>query len=42
MTGLQIDQFFVANEAYTRSFDKGSLPLPPSRNVAVVVCMDVG
>ncbi|HEX2234695.1 MAG TPA: carbonic anhydrase [Actinomycetota bacterium] len=28
------------NEAYARSFDKGSLPLPPTRKVAVVACMD--
>jgi len=41
MTGLQIDQFLAANGAYAGEFDKGSLPLPPGRKVAVVVCMDV-
>ena len=28
------------NEAYAKSFKKGSLPLPPSRKVAVLACMD--
>jgi carbonic anhydrase len=28
------------NEAYTRSFDKGELPLPPAKSIAVVACMD--
>ncbi len=27
-------------EAYAASFDKGDLPLPPGRKVAVVACMD--
>ena len=27
-------------EAYAASFDKGALPLPPARHVAVVACMD--
>ena len=27
-------------EAYAASFDKGDLPLPPARKVAVVACMD--
>jgi len=31
----------VANiEAYAAQFDKGDLPLPPGRKVAVVACMD--
>jgi carbonic anhydrase len=28
------------NAAYAESFDKGDLPLPPARGVAVVACMD--
>jgi carbonic anhydrase len=28
------------NEAYASSFDKGDLPLPPGRKVAVLACMD--
>jgi carbonic anhydrase len=31
----------LANAArYAASFDKGDLPLPPGRKVAVVACMD--
>ncbi|KAL3482898.1 carbonic anhydrase [Aspergillus germanicus] len=32
--------FEVANEKYAASFNKGDLPLPPARKVAVVACMD--
>src|SRR6187455_1243993 len=28
------------NDAYAREFDKGSLPMPPARRFAVLVCMD--
>jgi carbonic anhydrase len=28
------------NEAYARGFDKGELPLPPAKKLAVVACMD--
>ncbi len=35
-----IDEFLVANERYAAGFDKGDLPLPPARRVAVLVCMD--
>src|SRR5467141_5096490 len=28
------------NEGYARSFDKGQLPLPPAKKLAVVACMD--
>ena len=34
------EHFLAANRDYAASFDKGELPLPPSRKVAVVVCMD--
>jgi len=33
-------EFEQANQKYASSFNKGSLPLPPARKVAVVVCMD--
>jgi len=35
-----IDEFIEANSKYARSFDKGGLPMPPARKVAVVTCMD--
>ncbi len=28
------------NEEYVAAFDKGHLPMPPARPVAVVACMD--
>ena len=34
------DELLQNNEAYAESFDKGDLPLPPARGVAVVACMD--
>jgi carbonic anhydrase len=34
------DDLLVKAERYAASFDKGSLPLPPARGVAVVACMD--
>jgi carbonic anhydrase len=34
------DELLRNNEAYAESFDKGDLPLPPARGVAVVACMD--
>jgi carbonic anhydrase len=34
------DELLANNEAYAASFDKGDLPLPPDRKVAVVACMD--
>src|SRR3954468_16678215 len=34
------DELIQANESYTASFDKGDLPLPPAKRVAVVACMD--
>ena len=35
-----IDEFLQNNEAFAESFDKGDLPLPPARKVAIVACMD--
>ena len=34
------DELLRSNEAYAASFDKGELPLPPARKVAIVACMD--
>lgn len=34
------DEFLEANKRYAESFDKGDLPTPPARRVAVVTCMD--
>ena len=34
------DELLNNNAAYAESFEKGDLPLPPARGVAVVACMD--
>ena len=34
------DELLANNAAYAASFDKGDLPLPPGKKVAVVACMD--
>src|ERR1700756_3257445 len=34
------DELLANNAAYAEAFDKGDLPLPPGRQVAVVACMD--
>ncbi len=33
-------EFQKANETYASSFNKGDLPMPPARHVAVLTCMD--
>jgi len=35
-----VEEFVKANEAYAASFQKGRLPMPPGRHVAVLTCMD--
>lgn len=35
-----IAELVARNEDFASSFDKGNLPLPPARKVALVVCMD--
>ncbi len=35
-----IDEFLENNEAYAGQFTKGSLPMPPAKQIAAVVCMD--
>jgi carbonic anhydrase len=34
------DELLRNNESYAASFDKGDLPLPPGKKVAVLACMD--
>jgi carbonic anhydrase len=34
------DEFLRNNEEYAASFDRGDVPLPPAKKVAVVACMD--
>src|SRR5690348_4905340 len=34
------DELFKNNEAYASNFDKGDLPVPPAKKVAVIACMD--
>jgi carbonic anhydrase len=36
----QVPAFLKANETYVTQFDKGGLPMPPARKVAIVTCMD--
>lgn len=35
-----IDEFLTNNAAYADTFSKGSLPMPPAKQIAAVVCMD--
>lgn len=35
-----VPEFLEANAKYAASFDKGHLPMPPGRKVAVLTCMD--
>jgi carbonic anhydrase len=34
------DQLLENSKSYAASFDKGDLPLPPGKHVAIVACMD--
>jgi hypothetical protein len=34
------DELLATAEPYAASFDKGALPLPPARKVAVPACME--
>src|ERR671926_1390795 len=34
------DDLLRNNEAYAEAFDRGDLPLPPAKGVAIVACMD--
>lgn len=35
-----LDELLQANERFAAGFDKGALPMPPARHVAVLACMD--
>jgi carbonic anhydrase len=35
-----IDELLDANNEYASTFDRGNLPMPPARRLAVVTCMD--
>lgn len=35
-----LDDVLAANDAYATEFDKGHLPLPPARGIAILTCMD--
>lgn len=34
------DELLKNNQEYARTFDRGGLPLPPARRVAVLACME--
>ena len=34
------DELLKNNEKYANSFDKGELPMPPAKQIAIVTCMD--
>jgi carbonic anhydrase len=36
----KFDEFLTANTTYAEEFDRGDLPMPPARHVAIVTCMD--
>ena len=35
-----MDELLRNNERYANSFDKGDLPVPPAKQIAIVTCMD--
>jgi carbonic anhydrase len=35
-----IDELVQNNESYASSFDRGDVPMPPAKQVAIVACMD--
>ena len=36
----QLDELVANNETYAQQFDRGELPLPPARKIAIIACMD--
>ncbi|CAN5576867.1 carbonic anhydrase [soil metagenome] len=36
----ELDQILAANTEYASSFEHGGLPVPPSRQIAILTCMD--
>src|SRR6476469_8235121 len=39
-TMTAVEEFLKANESYAASFQKGDLPMPPARKIAILTCMD--
>src|SRR5437899_10692101 len=37
---MDTDELLKTTEAYAANFDKGDLPAPPARKVAILACMD--
>ena len=35
-----VDEILEASRGYANTFDRGDLPMPPKRHLAVVTCMD--
>jgi carbonic anhydrase len=35
-----VNELVAANEQFAGAFDKGGLPMPPARNLAILACMD--
>ena len=35
-----VNELVSANEQFAAAFDKGELPMPPARNLAILACMD--
>lgn len=35
-----VDEMIKANERFAQGFDKGDLPMPPAKHVAILACMD--
>ena len=35
-----IDELVQANAEYASTFDRGDLPMPPARRLAILTCMD--
>jgi carbonic anhydrase len=36
----ETEEFLANAESYAAGFDKGDLPLPPGKKVAILACMD--
>jgi len=36
----ELDQMLDSNKEFAAGYDRGQLPMPPARGVAIVTCMD--
>ena len=36
----ELNKMLSANEAFSKDFKHGNLPIPPSRKLAILACMD--